>query len=131
VNANPKGLSIVGWVITILLSVLFVFSATMKFLSPKEMVEQFVDKFGYPEGHAFTIGLIEVLCLIVYLIPRTAALGAILLTGYLGGAVATHVRVNDPFLPPVIIGMLVWFALFLRDPRIRSILPLRREHGRT
>jgi xanthine/uracil permease len=62
----------------------------------------------------------------VYVIPQTSVLGAILLTGYLGGAVATHVRIDDNFVPPIVMGVLVWLGLFLRDPRLRALIPLRR-----
>ena len=61
----------------------------------------------------------------LYAIPRTSILGAILLTGYLGGATATHVRISDPFLMPVVLGVLVWGGLFLRDGRLRALIPLR------
>ena len=102
-------------------------SATMKFLKPPEVIEGFV-RLGYPESLALGLGILELACTAVYLIPRTSVLGAILLTGYLGGATATHVRVGDPlsmFIIPVILGVLVWGGLFLRDPRLRALIPLR------
>jgi uncharacterized membrane protein YphA (DoxX/SURF4 family) len=113
-----------SWVITVLLALMLTFSATMKFLYPTMMADQWVGKFGYPKDLALIIGIIEISCLIVFLIPRTATLGAVLLTGYLGGAIATHVRVHDNFIPPMIGGILVWLALYLRDPRVRALLPL-------
>ena len=73
-----------------------------------------------------TIGLIELTCAILYAIPRTAALGALLLTAYLGGAVATHVRAGEPAFAPILIGVLVWGGLFCRDARVRDLLPLRK-----
>jgi len=102
-------------------------SATMKFLKPPEVIEGFV-RLGYPESLALGLGILELACTAVYLVPRTSVLGAILLTGYLGGATATHVRVGDPlsmFIIPVILGVLVWGGLFLRDPRLRALIPLR------
>ena len=102
-------------------------SAAMKFLKPPEVIEGFV-RLGYPESLALGLGILELACTAVYLIPRTSVLGAILLTGYLGGATATHVRVGDPFsmfIIPVILGVLVWGGLFLRDPRLRALIPLR------
>jgi len=102
-------------------------SATMKFLKPPEVIEGFV-RLGYPESLALGLGILELACTAVYLIPRTSVLGAILLTGYLGGATATHVRVGDPFsmfIIPVILGVLVWGGLFLCDPRLRALIPLR------
>ncbi len=94
-------------------------------------VVQGTTSLGYQEGHVLVIGLIELACLAVYLVPRTAVLGAVLLTGYLGGAVATHLRVGDPVfthvLFPIYVGALVWGALVLRDGRLR--LFLLREQG--
>lgn len=84
---------------------------------------------GYPESAVFTIGFIEVVCLIVYLIPRTSVLGAVLWTGYLGGAVATHVRVERPLLThtlfPTYVAALLWIGLWLRDRHLRRLLPFR------
>jgi hypothetical protein len=73
------------------------------------------------------VGILEVICLVVYLIPRTSVLGAILLTGLLGGATVTTLRIGDPTFPmPVVLGMMVWGGLFLRDERLRALIPLRR-----
>ena len=83
-------------------------------------------KLGYPDSIVGGIGFLLLICTLIYAIPRTSFLGAILLTGYLGGAVATHVRVGDPLLGfvlfPVYIGVMVWGGLFLRDARLRAIL---------
>ena len=78
----------------------------------------------------FPIGIVEVACAVLYAIPQTAVLGAVLTTAYLGGAVATHVRASDPFLPPIVLGILVWVGLYLRDERLRPLLPLRRLESR-
>lgn len=87
---------------------------------------QGMSKFGYPAHLARPLALVELTCTILYLIPRTAVLGAILLTGYLGGATATHVRMSDPsFVTPVVCGVLVWVGLYLRDRRVRALIPLR------
>jgi hypothetical protein len=102
-------------------------SAGMKISHGAPIVTQLVGKFGYPESTLGPIGFVELACAIVYAIPRTSVLGAVLLTGYLGGAIATHVRVGDPFLTPLVIGILVWAGLFLRDGRLRALLPLRGE----
>ena len=73
------------------------------------------------------IGLLELACVIVYAIPRTAVLGAILITGYIGGAIATHVRISDPaFIAPLFIALLAWAGLYLREPRLRPLLPIRK-----
>lgn len=84
-------------------------------------------RFGYPEELGASIGLVLIIATLVYLIPRTAVLGAILLTGYLGGATASHVRMADPgFTFAVFFGVLVWAGLYLREPRLRALIPLRR-----
>lgn len=90
-------------------------------MKPVPVVEGFAH-LGYPESLALGIGILELVCTVVYVIPRTSVLGAILLTGYLGGATATQVRVDDPFFAPIV---LVWGGLFLRDNRLRDFLPLR------
>ena len=98
-----------------------------KFVKPAPVVEGTV-RLGYPESVIFPLGIVLLACTVVYLVPRTSILGAILLTGYLGGAVATHLRVGDGLFPmffPVILGVLVWGGLFLRDTRLRALLPWR------
>jgi hypothetical protein len=84
---------------------------------------------GYPESLALGLGIIEIACTVIYVVPRTTVLGAILLTGFLGGAVATHVRVGDPLfshsLFPIYVGVLVWLGLYLRDDQLRALIPLR------
>jgi hypothetical protein len=83
-------------------------------------------QFGYPAHLATPIGVVLLACTLLYAVPRTAVLGAILLTAYLGGATATHVRVEDPsFAFAVVFGVLVWAGLYLREPRLRALLPLR------
>jgi hypothetical protein len=98
----------------------------MKLSHGPAVVEMFTAKLGYPAGLLPALAALELLCTAVYLVPSTSVLGAVLLTGYLGGATATHLRIGDPFLVPVVLGVLVWGGLFLRDARIRELLPLRR-----
>ena len=99
--------------------------ATMKVLQVPAAVEGTM-KLGYPAGVLLPLGIVQLVCLAAYQIPRTRILGAILWTGYLGGAVATHVRVGDPlfshFLFPVYAAALLWGGLCLRDARLRSII---------
>ena len=102
------------------------FSASMKLSHPPSLDEGFTH-LGWPVNLALALGILELACTIVYVIPRTAVLGAILLTGYLGGAIATHVRIGEPFLPVILMGVLIWGGLFLRDPRLRALIPLRRQ----
>ncbi|MGH9801166.1 MAG: DoxX family protein, partial [Blastocatellia bacterium] len=109
-----------GWVVVMLL-----FSGVMKLAKPASLAQEFA-RLGYQEQAAFGIGILELACVVVYLIPRTAVLGAILLAGYLGGAIATHVRISDPFIPPLVGGVLVWAGLYFRDERLRALIPLKR-----
>jgi hypothetical protein len=113
-----------GRVVTALVVLMLLFSGIVKLTQP-DVLKEFA-RLGYPESLALAIGILEIACTIVYIVPRTSVLGAILLTGYLGGATATHVRVGDVFVGPVIFGILVWLGLFLRDRRLRALLPLRR-----
>jgi hypothetical protein len=101
-------------------------SAVMKFAKPVSVVEGFAH-LGLPEKLMFGLGVLELACTVVYVIPRTSLLGAILLTGYLGGATVTHLRVGDPFFTPVLLGVLVWGGVFLRERRLWKLIPLRRE----
>jgi hypothetical protein len=85
-------------------------------------------RLGYPESVILGIGILELGCAVVYIIPRASVIGAILLTGYLGGAVATHVRIGDPsfkIIAPILFGAMIWGGLYLRDERLRALLPLR------
>jgi len=102
-----------------------VMSGLTKISHQPGMVQNFVNHLGYTESTMTPIGVTEILSTILYAIPQTSVLGAVLLTGYLGGAVATHVRIGEPFVAPLVLGILVWVGLFLRDPRIRALLPLR------
>jgi hypothetical protein len=120
-----KASLIVGWILGILPVLLLLFSAAMKFARPSSVVEGF-HKFGFTDPLIVPLGVVELACTILYLIPRTAVLGAVLLTGYFGGAIATQVRVGDPtFVMPALCGVLLWLGLFLRDRRLRVLLPLR------
>ena len=100
------------------------FSGAMKLANPAFVTEEFA-RLGYDESLVVGIGIMEIACTVVYVIPRSSVLGAILLTGYLGGATATQVRVGDPFFGPIVLGVLVWGGLLLRDERLRALLPLK------
>ena len=81
---------------------------------------------GYADSLVIPLGIVGLFCTILYAIPQTSILGAILLTGYYGGATATHVRLGQPqFYVPIVFGILVWIAMYLRDPRLRELVPLR------
>jgi hypothetical protein len=123
--AQNKALTWTGRVLSGLVCLMLTFSAIMKFKNGPDIAEMFVGKLGYPADVTFPIGVVELACVILYAIPQTSILGAILLTGYLGGAIATHVRVHDDFIMVVVVGIVVWLALFLREPRLRALIPLR------
>ena len=114
-----------GLIITAIVGLFLAFDATVKLLGLPQAVDVTV-QLGYAASAVTAIGLIQALCLVLYLTPRTSVLGAILLTGYLGGAVATHVRAGSELfgfvLFPIYVGVLMWGALFLRDARVRALV---------
>jgi hypothetical protein len=113
-----------GRIVSAVPVLMLIMSAVMKFAKPSPVVEGFAH-LGLPVTLAFGLGALALACTAIYLVPRTAVLGAILLTGYLGGAIVTHLRVGDPFIGPIIFGVLIWAGLFLREPRLRALIPLR------
>lgn len=119
-----------GRIISALPVLMLVVSAGFKFAMPSMSAEaqQGMLDLGWPLELSLVLGIIELSCAVVYAIPQTAVLGAILVTGYLGGATAAHVRISDGwFFSPVILGVLVWLGLLLREPRLRPLLPLRKS----
>lgn len=113
-----------GYVLAAIPVLLLLMSGVMKVMQLPMATEGFVH-LGYPEHVALPIGIVELVCTVLYVIPRTSVVGAILLTGYLGGATATHVRVGEPFHMAVLLGVMLWGSLYLRDERIRALIPLR------
>jgi hypothetical protein len=116
-----------GRIISTLLVLMLLMTGIMKLAKPESVVTEFA-RLGYDENIAFGLGIVEIACALVYAIPRTSVLGAILLTGYLGGATATHVRIGDSIgqiAAPIIFGMIIWLGLYLRCPRVRALIPLR------
>lgn len=124
---NERGKVLAGRIVSTLVVLAMLMSAGMKLANRPEVADQFVGKFGYPAKVIVGLGVAESASALLYALPWTSVLGAVLLTGYLGGAIATHLRVGDPFLAPVVIGVLVWLGLFLRDDRIRALLPFKRH----
>jgi DoxX-like family len=125
--AVPRRTFWAGRVVSALPALFLLVDAVMKLVKPAPVVEATL-ALGYPESVILGLGIVLLACTLLYLIPRTAVLGAILLTGYLGGAVATHVRVGDGTFSvvfPVILGAFLWAGLYLRDERVRSLLPWR------
>ena len=119
----------IGRAVTALPVAFLVFDTAIKF-SHADAVAQSLNQLGLPVHLAPAIGILELVCLVIYLIPSTAVLGAVLLTGYLGGAISLHVRVANPLfshvLFPTYIAALLWAGLYLREPRLRALLPIRR-----
>jgi len=124
INPNPKKMFWTGCVMSALPVLLLIMSAVMKLMKPVAVVQSFTH-FGFTESLLPKLGILELTCTLIYLIPRTSVLGAILLTGYLGGATVTNLRVGQPVFLPVIAGVLVWGGLYLRDHRLRALIPLR------
>ena len=113
-----------GRVMSALPVLMILVAGVMKLMRVPGVVEGF-NRAGAPERLIIPVGLIEVICCVVYLIPRTAVLGAILMTGLLGGATITTLRIGDPTYPlPVVLGMLAWGGLWMRDLRLRALIPL-------
>ena len=117
----------IGRVVSAIPVLMMALSAVMKLVRQPQAAEAFVKQFGYSDGLLVPIGVLELTCAVVYVIPRIAVLGAVLVTTFLGGAVATHVRIGDPsFIGPTVLGILAWLGLYLREPRLHELLPLRK-----
>jgi hypothetical protein len=122
------GSRIAGIVCTSVAALFLAFDTILKVLRLDPAVEG-TTSLGYPADSVLWIGGIEMMCLVLYLVPRTTVLGALLMTGYLGGAVATHVRIASPLLThtlfPVYVALILWAGLYLREPRLRALAPFR------
>jgi hypothetical protein len=119
----------IGWIISSIVLLFLLFDGISKLMLIAPVVEA-TTQIGYPEDLIRPIGIIGLACAVLYAVPRTAVLGAVLLTGFLGGAVASHLRLEDPLFSHVLfggyVGILVWGGLYLRDDRLRALFPLRR-----
>jgi hypothetical protein len=126
--STPKAMRWAGYVLTGVSAAFLAFDAGIK-LVPLQVVTESMVQLGYPPELSRTIGIIEVLALALYLFPRTATLGAILFTGVMGGAIASHMRIGDPLfshtLFGVYLGCLIWGGVWFRDARLRSLVPFR------
>ena len=129
-HAGSRRRSGAGRILSGLAVAFLLFDSAGKLLQVQPVVDGAV-QLGYPRDTVFSLGVILLSCVLAYVTPRTSVLGALLLTGYLGGAVATHVRVGSPLfshvLFPTYVAALVWGGLVLRDPRLFAFLPIRRE----
>ncbi len=121
---NSKHMLWGSYIMSTLPVLMLLFSGIMKLIKPPSVMEGFAH-LGYDESVALGLGVVELLATLLYIIPRTSVLGAILLTGYLGGATATHLRIGEPFHMAILLGAFVWGGLYLRDERLRLLIPLR------
>jgi hypothetical protein len=126
---SAKAMVWTGRAVTGLVALFLAFDSGIK-LMQLDAVREAMQPLGYPDRLGFVIGVIEAICLVLYVVPRTAMLGAILITGILGGAIAAHLRVGDPLASHVLfgvyVGILVWGGLYLRDATLRALIPFRR-----
>jgi DoxX-like family len=122
-NSIPKWQIVTGWVLSGILAVVFLPSAFFKLAQPAGFVEEWTKT--YPAGAARPLGSVELTLYVLYLVPKTRYLGGLLMLAYLGGAVATHVRARDGmFFVPIIVGIIAWFGLYLRDRKLRALVPI-------
>jgi DoxX-like family len=123
----------IGWALTGLFVLFMLFDVTIKWLD-LAIVDETMLLLGYPRGMGFWIGVLETILLVLYAVPRTSVLGAILFMSVFGGAIASHLRIGDPLLSHdlfgVYLGAVMWGGLWLRDPALRAVFPLRRLNRR-
>ena len=129
-TTSPNSKTIwIGRVLSALAILFLLFDSVIKLLQLPVAMDG-TTQLGYPASVVFGIGLVEIVCLVLYVIPQTSVFGAILFTGYLGGAIATHVRIGSPLfthiLFPIYVALLIWGGLYARDERLRSLIPVRR-----
>lgn len=123
--AAPRNTSaMVGWGLSFLIGALFAFSAVMKLTAGPDAAKELA-KMGLTESMLLPLAILELVCLALYLIPPTSVIGAILLTGYIGGTIITHWRVGDLFIVQIVVGVLIWVALCLRENRLWRLIPIR------
>ena len=130
---NPKSMTIAGWVLTGLYALFMLGASVAPKLMGMAVADDTLRQLGWPEGYVLMIGLIELGCVLLYLFPKTSLLGAVLTMGLLGGAMATQTRVEAPLfshtLFSIYLGLFMWGGLWLRDPRLRALIPLRAGEG--
>lgn len=132
-NQTSKTRLWVSWIMSGLVILFMLFDSIFKFIQPPEVVEGTL-ALGYAEHHIAIIGTLALIATILYAIPSTSIIGAVLLTAYFGGAIATHLRLDNPLfshtLFPVYFAVLAWGGIWLRDDRLRSLMPLQRRRSR-
>jgi len=126
-NTITKGQLWTGRVLSWFAILFMLFDSVIKFVKPPMVIQTTVNELGYAEHHILPMGILALVCTIWYIIPKTSVLGAILMNGYLGGAIATHLRVDNPLfshmLFPVYVGLMIWGGLWLRNPKLRALIP--------
>ncbi|MFB2563587.1 DoxX family protein [Rhizobium sp. IMFF44] len=127
-NASFRGGMALGWVLSAIVTLALVADGAVDLFAPAWIRPQ-IEETGFPVGLATPLGLIILVCVVLYAIPRTAVLGAILATGFFGGAICAHFRLGEIGSPPqlisLLLGVMAWAGLYLRDERVRRLLPLR------
>jgi hypothetical protein len=126
---GPGWMRRTGWILSGLVVAQLLSSASFRATHHANAVAEIVTSYGYPESAIVLIVIAECALVVLYLVPQTSVLAAIVLTGYLGGAVATHLRIADPARGaiPLVVGILAWAGLYLRDQRIRELIPFRQR----
>jgi DoxX-like protein len=114
-----------GWVLTALAAAMFVLSASMKLSGGPKVVQMF-SQLGWQQSALLPLACLELTCVLLYLVPKISILGGIVLTGYLGGAIATHVRLGEPVYLHIVIGLFIWGGLYLREARLRELIPFKK-----
>jgi hypothetical protein len=114
-----------GYILSFVPVAMLLFSAALKLAKLPMVVQEFA-RLGFAESLIIPIGILELFCAVVYAIPRMSGFGAVLVAAYLGGATVTHVRVGDAFIGPIVLGMMAWLGLWLREPRLRDVMPVRK-----
>jgi len=118
----PKWQVVTGWVLSCILAIPFLPSAYFKIAQPGEFLDEWTK--NYPAGSALPLGIVELTMFVLYLVPKTRYLGGLIMLAYLGGAVATHVHLGDGKYPlPIVIGVIAWVGLYLRDRKLRALVP--------
>jgi len=120
-----KGALWTGRVLSALAVLVFVGGGIFTLLNAAKIAPQMAH-YGFSESHLYLIAWLEIVCGIIYAIPHTAVFGAVLLTGYLGGAVVTHIRAAEPPMAPIVVAIVLWLGIYLREPRLRAVAPLRK-----
>jgi hypothetical protein len=122
----PKWQIVTGWVLSGILAIVFLPSAFFKIVQPGGFLEEWTK--NYPAGAALPLGIIELTMFVLYLAPKTRYLGGLIMLAYLGGAVATHMHTQDGMFPvPIMVGIVAWLGLFLRDRKLRALVPIVNE----